>query len=304
MKKYATVAGIILSLVLGGLKLISRKAEGYARATAETAAERVEDAIPAEIHDKKLDNEVRSVRLEMIDRQIQMNLTSRQIEQLAAEVSQLEGNVDRRRRLLAESYLVLKAAIDRQQKTVNFANQEYALADFQTELDDLLAMQDRETRQVEIKTAGLARLKQSAEAGQAALTEMKHALDTTDQEVELLRNRREMAGVEALTLDLVSSATAAQSESMGSAMNEGFARLKSAVERIECRNEARRGMSSPEQRPSSRGLERHMTRIEALKGIHDSASSTEKTTQPEPLKTDAAVPTKLTITVEGTPSAE
>ena len=149
-----------------------------------------------QIQDKKLDNEVSSARLVMTDRQIQMILFSRQIEKLATEVCQLEGSVDRRKRLLADAYPVLKAAIEGQQKTVIFANQGYALADFQTEVDDLLAMQDRETRQVEIKTAGLTRLKKSAEDGQADLSEMKRALDTTEQEVAVLRCRRNQANFE------------------------------------------------------------------------------------------------------------
>ncbi len=317
MKKFAVIVGIVLTLGIAGLQLLSRKAGGYARATAEAAAERVEDAIPAEIHDKKLDTEVRSVRQEIIDRQVAMNLSARQIEQLSAEVSSLEGTVASRKRLLVDAYPVLKAAIDGHQQNVAFANQEYPLAEFQREVDDLLAMQDRETRQVEIKTAGLARLKKSVEEGHAALAEMKHALEATEQEVALLRSRRDQANVESMTLDLVSSATA-KSDSVGSVMTESVARLKGSVDQVESRNEARRGMSGPEKRSSSRGIDRHWNRLESLKAIHDDAggaektvagSGTEKATQREPQKTEASAPAKIdaakvTITVEGTPTAQ
>lgn len=309
MKKHATIAGIILTLALGGLKFISRKAEGYARATAETAAERVEDAIPAAIQDKKVDNEVRSVRQEIIDRQVQMNLSSRQISQLTDEVSRLEHSVTSRKRLLADAYPVLDSALKGQQTTVKFANQDYALADFQREIDDLLVMQDRETRQLEIKTKGLAHLKKSAEDGQAALNEMKHSLDSTEQEVAMLRSRREQANTEALTLDLVSSATA-KSESVGAELGESLARLKTTVDQVEAHNEARRGIAGPEQRPSSRTIDRHWSRLESLKAIHESNQpAAQAQPAPEPSQPEAAVPTtidasKVTITVEGTPAAQ
>lgn len=309
MKKYATAAGIVLTLALCGLKLISRKAEGYARATAETAAERVEDAIPAEIHDKKLDNEVSAVRQEIIDRQVQMNLSSRQISQLTEEVSRLEQSVASRKRLLADAYPILDSALKGQQVTVKFANQDYALADFQREIDDLLVMQDRETRQLEIKTKGLAQLQQSVEDGQTALNEMKHSLDSTEQEVAMLRSRREQANTEALTLDLVSSATA-KSQSVGAELGQSVARLKGTVDQVEARNEARRGMAGPEQRPASRTIDRHWSRLESLKAIHEASQPANQTQPaPEPSKPEASLPTmidasKVTITVEGSPAAQ
>ncbi len=310
MKKYAAITGIMVSLIIAGVRLIPRRADGYARATAETAVAHIEDAIPAEIHDKKLDNEVTSVRQEIIDRQVQMNLSSRQIAQLSDEVSRLTDSVASRKRLLADAYPTLKAAIDGQQKTLKFANQDYALENFQREIDDLLVMQDRETRQFEIKSKGLAHLKKSSEDGQAALNEMKHSLDTTEQEVALLRSRREQANTESLTLDLVSSATA-KSETVGADLGASVARLKGKVDQVESRNEARRGMAGPDQRPASRNIDRHWNRLESLKAIHDAA--TETPSQPEPApevkKTETAVPTvidasKVTITVEGTPAAQ
>ena len=313
MKKYVMAVGVVASLVAGLCGWVSRmprQVEGYARATAETAADRVANAIPDAIHDRKLDNEVSSVRQEIIDRTVQMNLSKRQIEQLETEVSNLEGSVERRKRLLVEAYPVLKAAIDGQQKTVKFANQEHTLADFQKEIDDLLSMQDRETRQVEIKRVGLTRLKKSAEEGELALGEMKRALDQTEQEVVVLRSRRDQAEVESSTLDLVSSATANR-ETVGTVMNDGLARLKGKVNEVEARNEARRGMTSLEQRPTANSIGRQWNRLESLKAIHDTAHSDDATVLPtdvQPPKADnaasAAKPitldaSKVTISIEG-----
>ena len=273
MKKYVVAVGVVASLFAGFCGWASHvpgQIEGFARASAETAANRVANAIPDEIHDRKLDNEVSTVRQEIIDRQVQMNLSKRQIEQLGTEVVNLEGSVGRRKRLLVEAYPVLKAAIDGQQKTAKFANQEYSLVDFQKEIDDLLAMQDRETRQVEIKRVGLVRLKKSAEEAELALTEMKRALDQTEQEVAILRNRRDHADVESQTLDLVSSATAKR-ETVGAVMNGSVARLKGNVNQLEARNEARRGMVSLDQRPSLNAVGHQWNRLESLKVIHDEA---------------------------------
>ena len=196
MKKYFVAVGVVASLVAGfcgWVNQMPRQIEGYVRASAETAVVRVANAIPDEIHDRKLDNDVSTVRQEIVDRRVQMNLSRRQIEQLETEVVNLEESVQGRKRLLVEAYPVLKAAIDGQQKTAKFADQEYSLVEFQKEIDDLLAMQDRETRQVEIKRVGLTRLKKSAEEGELALTEMKRALDQTEQEVAVLRSRRDQA---------------------------------------------------------------------------------------------------------------
>ena len=318
MKKYVVAMGVAGSLFVGFCGWVSRmprQVEGYARATAEEAADRVADAIPAAIHDRKLDNEVSSVRQEIIDRQVQMNLSKRQIEQLQTEVTALEGSVERRKRLLVEAYPVLMAAVDGEQKSLKFANQDYALPDFQKEIDDLLSMQDRETRQVEIKRNGLVRLKKSAEEGELALNEMKRALDMTEQEVAVLRSRRDQADVESSTLDLVSSATANR-ETVGTVMNEGLARLKGKVNEVEARNEARRGTGSLEQRPTSNSIGRQWNRLESLKAIHDTAHTDDATVMPTevpPSKTvNAAAPapapakpltldaSKVTISIEGT----
>ncbi len=54
---------VVASLVAGVARWASglpHEVDGYARATAETVAEKVEAAIPDEIKDKKLDHEVRS----------------------------------------------------------------------------------------------------------------------------------------------------------------------------------------------------------------------------------------------------
>ena len=158
MKKYMVLVGVVASLVAGLCRWVSglpHEVDGYARATAETFAEKVEASIPNDIKDNKLNYEASVYRQGIIDRQVQMNLSQRQIERLEQEVASLTTSVDQRKRLLVEAYPVLKAAVDGEQKKVTFANQEHSLADFQKEIDDLLAMQDGETRQVEIKRVGL-----------------------------------------------------------------------------------------------------------------------------------------------------
>ena len=96
MKMYLVVLGVVASLVAGVCRWASgvpHEVDGYARATAESVAERVADAIPVEIHDRKLDHEVSAVRQEIIDRQVQMNLSQRQIERLEQEVAGLTTGV-------------------------------------------------------------------------------------------------------------------------------------------------------------------------------------------------------------------
>ena len=276
MRKTLVVTGVVLTGLVG-LFVVAGRGVGefnrYVRATADTAADRVTESLPEEVHDKKLDHEMKQVRLDLIDRQTQMNLSRRQIQDLTAEVARLEGSTERRQRLLAEAYPVLKAAIDGGLTSVKFANENHSLAEFQKEMDDLLAMNDRETRQLEIKKTGLARLKKSAEDGESALAEIRHGLDATEQEVAVLRSRREQAEVETQALDLVNAATTNQ-DSVAASFNKSVDRLRETVDKTEARNEARRSTGSMSERQSSHTITRSFNRLESLKAIHDSAPPT------------------------------
>jgi chromosome segregation ATPase len=297
-KKHATIIGLVVLSSVTGIRAWTRHAAGFARAAGEAAVEQMKESIPDPIHDRKLDNEIDTVRQSIIDRQVQMNLSAREIEKLTAEVSALTASVSHRKQLLAEAYPVLKSAIDGQQTTVKFANEDYTLAEFQREIDDLLSMQDRETRQMEIKSAGLDRLRKSVDEGHAALSDMKNALEATEQEVAQLRTRRDQANVESLTLDLVSSATA-QTDSIGAVIQDGVARLKSGVDTLEARNDARRAVGGTEVRTASRGLGRQWSRMESLKAIHDEAQQTTEAADAAVEPASSLDATNVIITVEG-----
>jgi len=296
-----------LGVVVGGLISLFVAAgrgyhewKGFSRATAEKVVEDVTESLPEEIHDKKLNHELTQVKAELIDRQVAMNLSKRQREQLQGEIATLTGNAERRQRLLAEAYPVLKAAIDGQQSRVKWANQEFALADFQKELDELLAMQDRETRQLDIKRTGLDRLEKSAIEGEQALAEMKRGLEQTEQEVAVLRSRREQSETESQTLDLVASATANR-ETVASSLNRGVERLKTNVDKLEARNEARRGTASISERQSSNQISRAFNRLESLKAIHDATPAATTTPEAKPAANDtkSIEASKVVIEIQG-----
>ena len=116
----------------------------------------------------------------------------------------------------------------------------------------------------------LVRLQNSVEQSEISVSEMKRAVDQTEQEVAVLRYRREHADVESQTLDLISSSTAKR-ETVGAVMNDGITRLKGNVNQLEARNETRRGRMSLDQRPSSNAVSRQWDRLESLKMIHDEA---------------------------------
>lgn len=293
---------IVLILGVGGVSLLgvfalagrgTHELKGFVRASADTAAEGVTESLPEEVHDRKIEQEMKQVRLDLIDRQVQMNLSVRKIEELSEEVAQLEGSTDRRQRLLAEAYPVLKSATDSQQKTVTWASQEFSLPQFQREIDDLLAMQDREIHQLTIKREGLSRLKKSVEAGDLALADMRRGLDDTEQQVAVLRTRREQAEVESQTLDLVSSATASQ-DTVASSLSRGVDRLKENVTQTEARNEARRGIASVSERSGSNQVARGFNRLESLKAIHDTRVKPAAESAPAP-----ATPDSTTQSLEG-----
>ena len=269
---------LFLGVVAGGLVGVfavagrgTRELKGFVQASADRAADGVSESLPEDVHDRKIDQEMKQVRLDLIDRQVQMNLSSRKIEELTAEVTKLTGSTERRQRLLAEAYPILKAAIDSQQASLKWANQEFSLPAFQKEIDDLLAMQDREAHQLNIKREGLTRLKKSVDEGELALTEMRRGLDDTEQKVALLQTRREQAEVESQTLDLVNAATTNQ-DTVAASLNKSVDRLKENVGKTEARNEARRGTASVAERTGSNQVARSFNRLESLKAIHDSTA--------------------------------
>lgn len=277
MKKLALGIAVFVASTVGLFVIAGRgtgELSGYVQASADTAVEGATGSLPTEVHDRKLDHELKQVRQEMIDRHVQVNLSQRQVGKLEAEVARLEASTQRRERLLAEAYPVLKTATDGGLTLVSFASIEYPLAEFQREIDDLLSMQDREARQLEIKRTGLDHLRKSIDAGERALAEMCRALQNTEQEVAVLRSRREQAETESATLDLVSAATT-DTESVARLMSDSVERLRGNVDQLEARNCARRDVATVRLQEGSSTVSRGFNRLESLKAIHDAVTPTD-----------------------------
>lgn len=241
---------------------------GLVRASADVTVDRATDQLPKEVHDRKLDHDLAQVRQDVIDRQVQLSLSKNQLDQLRADVHDLTASTERRQRLLADAYPVLEVAVKENKEKVRFASQDFSLADFQREIDDLLSAQDREERQLAIKTKGLERLERGAKEGEQAVNEMRTALDNSEQEVAILRSRREQAEVEAKTLDMVAAVTSGNGETSAS-VGKSLEKLKGGVEELEARNEARRTHAPAEHRKAGNQLSKGWTRLESLKAIHD-----------------------------------
>ena len=274
IRKLAVLTGCLVVVICGLFVVSSRSLSeltGYFRATADTTVDNLAQQVPDAIHDRKLENERQVARQQLIDRQVELSLSRSQLEQLRKDLTNLDASVARRQRLLAEAYLVMKTAVAGNQAIIRFASTDFAMADFQKEVDDLLALQQRESRQREIKGEGLARLEKSLSEGERALTQMCAALEQLDQEVAVLRSRREQAQVESATLDLIASATAGR-QNVADDVNQTVVRLKQDVQKMEARNEARRSLAPVDARPGSQ-VGRAWSRLEALKAYHDAEAA-------------------------------
>ncbi|MFM7072547.1 MAG: hypothetical protein ACKO38_12225 [Planctomycetota bacterium] len=269
-KAIAGGAGGVLALV--GLFLVAGRSlgdlGGYFRASAEGTVAQIEERIPDEVHDRKLTHDLTVVRKEVIDRQVQLSQSKTQISQLRDDVGKLETSTATRQRLLADAYPILEKAENKSQEKVRFANAEYPLAEFQRHIDDLMAAQDADTKQLEIKRSGLARLEKSEKEAELALAEMRRALETAEHEVAVLKSRRDQAEVESQTLDMVtavSSGVTATTDGVGRSLD----RLRTDVVRKEAENDAKRGLAPVANRGSSNALARQWNRLEALKKYQD-----------------------------------
>ena len=254
---------------------------GLFRATADEAVDNLTKKIPDEVHDRRTENELHSARQQLIDRQVELNLSRTQVEQLRKETKTLQDSLARRERLLAEAYSAMKQAVDQHAAQVRFASTNFAMPDFEKEVDGLLTQQQREKRQLEIKHEGLTRLEKSLGEGEQALTEMRTALEGLDQELAVLKSRRDQAQIEAATLDLVSSASAGQ-QTVAAQVGQNVDRLRQEVRKLEARNEARRVLAPTAERPENQ-VSQAWSRLETLKTFHDefSAKQAEGTPQAE-----------------------
>ncbi|MSR59939.1 MAG: hypothetical protein EXS05_20260 [Planctomycetaceae bacterium] len=274
MKKL-TVLLAAMFLTPIGLYVAARRSmgelKGFMRAGADTTLDELTSQIPREVHDRKREQDLAQVRQEMLDRQVQLTQSKNQILQLKKDVIFLTDSLERRQRLLAEAYPVLERAVHESAANVAFANQELPLTEFQHEVDDLLARQEREEKQLTIKRQGLDRLQRSEREAEEALADMRRALDEAALEAEILVARRQQAELEGKTLEMtaaVSSGTRGTDEAVG----RSLARLRDEVTGIEAQNEARRLNAPAGSATGNNRLARHWNRLETLKAIHDKAT--------------------------------
>ena len=264
--------GIGLAALAVGTILVAGRAfqdvGGYVRAGAETTVDNITGGLPREVRDKKLENDLGSVRTELVERRVKLNQSARQIEQLSKDVTALAERNDRDRRLLAEAYPALESATKGQLAKVRFASAEMPLAEFQKEVDDLLARRDRDSSELKVKREALGRLETRQKQAELALSESQRALETAEREVSLLKSRRDHAEIEARTIALVGAITdslKAPRESVG----ESLGRLRDEVTQLESRNDAERSMAPAEVRSTGGTITKEFDRLQALRGIRD-----------------------------------
>ncbi len=267
LKRIAAIAGGAV-LVMACLFIVAGRPLtellGYFRAGASTTVKKIEDEIPDAIHDEKAATELAAAREQLVDRQVQLNLSQNQLKNLEHEIASLEKAVADRGQVLASAYPVLQNAVNDGKGEVTFVSANFSLSDFQHELDDLLSMQERDENALRIKKAGFERLKQSVNEGASALAAMKNEMLEIEQEFAVLQTRRDQARVEADTLDLVAGATSS-SQSSTANIGKSIERLEGQVEQLEAHNSARRDVAPVNQRAATGKLTKTFNRLETLK---------------------------------------
>lgn len=269
MKKLISVVATML-LGLVSLWLVAGRGVGelrsWLRASADRSVAQITENLPQDVQDKKLQGDLTQVRQELIDRQVKLNLSKEQIGQLRADVERLELSLAGRKRLLAEALPVLQGAERENRARVKFASTDYPLDAFQRELDDLILLQERESKTLVLKSEGLKRLEASAREAELALAEMRRALDTAEQEVDILKSRREQAEIEARALELVGNASV-RNRDANESVGRSLSQLREEVSKLEARNDAQRTLAPVSERSSGNQLTRQWSRVEALQSL-------------------------------------
>jgi DNA repair exonuclease SbcCD ATPase subunit len=279
---------MVATIVPVGLYCVADRRVGdllrLVRASADVTVDGLEGEIPQEIHDRRRQHELASLRQDLLDRQVQLTRSKSRVAEIQKEIDRLVASVERRQRLLAEATPLLERATEQQLETVVFAQQTLPLAAFQQELDQLLAQQQHEEQQLELQRQGIARLKQTEEQAEGAIQQLQHTLTQAEQEVELLVARRAQAEVEQQTLDMAQALT--QPHRPGEeALAGSVARLRDEVQALETRNQARRANAPAGSVASSNRLARQWDRLEALRALRDRLPAGQAATGSESLVT-------------------
>ena len=260
------------SMVPVGLYFVADRRVGdllrLVRASADLTVDGLEAEIPQEVHDRRRQHELATLRQDLLDRQVQLTRSKSRVAEIQKEIDRLVASVERRQRLLGEATSVLEQATEQHLESVVFAQQSLSLAAFQQELDQLLAQQQHEERQLEIQRQGIVRLQQTQEQAEASIQQLQHTLAQAEQEVELLVARRAQAEVERQTLDMALSVTQPRGTGEDSLVGS-VARLREEVQELETRNQARRANAPTGSVASSNRLARQWDRLEALRAIRD-----------------------------------
>ncbi|HQX50846.1 MAG TPA: hypothetical protein PLY87_26350 [Planctomycetaceae bacterium] len=292
MKKLMIITGsCFMSLVLL-VSFSSRSLKelfGYAKATADTTVNQLEEKVPNAIRDQKLQNDIDQARGDIIDRRVKLNLAATEIRKMQDEIEQLSGAVSRRETILAEAYPALETAAKDRLTEVTFAGTKWLPTELGSEIDRLLMQQDRDERQLSIRREALVRLEKSVEDGSSAITQMESKLVEAENEFQVLVVRRDQAENENELLDLVAAA-GRKGNTATAQIGTNLSGIRTNVEELEARNEARRDTV-----PAGNGEKSRLTqaydRLERLKSLHEklhAETSVEPTTAPAGVTT--AVP--------------
>lgn len=275
MKKLVMIGGTTLAALMLLVLVSNRHLSelfGYAKATADTTVNQMEDNVPTVIRDQKLKNDIEQARGEIIDRRVKLNLATTEIRRMQEEIEQLEGAAERRETILAEAYPALESAANDRLTEVSFAGTKWLPTELGAEIDKLLMEQERDEKQLAIRRDALQRLLQSVEQGTAAIAQMESKLLEAENEFQALIVRRDQATNENELLDLVAAA-GKRGHSAAAQIGTNLEDLRGDVEQLEARNEARRETVPVGEREESR-LTQAYSRLERLKALHEKHHAT------------------------------
>ena len=285
LAKTVTGAGLVVALfmVCGGKSV--RDAFGYLRACTETTIGNVAESVPWPVLVKKLEAELAEFESKVVEQQVQLDLSSQQIERRRTDLGQLVSRAERVERLLVICHAVLDDAIHGQRATVSFSGSEMPLTEFQSAIDDLIAQRESSTSELTAIREELELLEKEHAQAKAAVAEAQRALRAAKSEARLLMSQHEHAEIEDSTVRVI-MATSDNLKVPQESMSEGLGRMRDRVARLKARNRVLWATASGDM--AGRKLLAGLSRIDALKEIHNAAPlEKSRPTQPAASQTRA-----------------
>ena len=166
------------------------------QATVDVAIEGMGEQVPDGITDRSIKNKIANAEKRLIDAKVNFALVETQMKRVQVEISTIERRMEQTQSLLKAAYPCLRNAVQAKMAYVEFANLKYERSELESEIDQLIAKQERDQALAAMKGKSLDRLKMHHAQHADAIGVQEQMLADVRSRLDIAIERRKSAKVE------------------------------------------------------------------------------------------------------------